>query len=103
MTGDDQMTAEELEEERANNEWFTREVFLPMARCVVRSLLAGNDAGCFDTEQYRQAWRAYLKRRLLRDAPAEPAMPVANAESHLRACGLVREVSPGVWVAKEGK
>lgn len=60
----------------------------------VKKLLAGNDAGCFSTEQYKEFYQ--------KSTWGSNALPMTNdvAEMHLRGLPeLVREVRPGVWAA----
>lgn len=66
---------------------------------VARSLLAGNDTGCFTTEQYKaayeqQAWTIPNKLPWVMEDGS------CLAVSHLRSIPqVVREVSPGVWLS----
>lgn len=59
---------------------------------VVGSLLAGNDAGCFSTEQYLAAYVRDI------DKGFPGIMDVELARKHLRSLPeYVREVRPDVW------
>jgi hypothetical protein len=65
-------------------------------RKVVSSLMAGNDAGCFTTQQYLDAYVRVIDR----ETPS--IMDLALAEKHLRSLGdEVREVRPGVWTTDQ--
>ncbi len=75
---------------------------------TVEALLAGNDTGCFTTEQYAAE---YIRQDhcSLGDSPErrvrEKDWWVKHhlAEKHLRSLpDLVREVKPGVWAAIGG-
>lgn len=61
---------------------------------AVRSLLVGNDTGCFTLDQYRRAYERI-------SGYDSSVWPISDdlATRHLRATGLVREVRPGVWAA----
>lgn len=68
-------------------------------RCrAVRRLLAGNDTGCFTTEQYQAA---YARESISSFGVGEYRWGDGLAEMHLQGTGLVREVSSGVWAALE--
>jgi hypothetical protein len=70
-------------------------------RCrAVRSLLAGNDTGCFTTEQYQAAYSRESNRAF---GVGEYRWCDGLADMHLRGTKLVREVSPGVWAGLEQK
>lgn len=60
-------------------------------RKVVRSLMAGNDVGCFTTQQYLNAWNRIVEKG------RASIMDLALAERHLRSLRRVREVRAGVW------
>lgn len=63
---------------------------------VVSDLLAGNDAQCFTTNQYAEAYR--------KGSFASDLIPLTTelAEIHLRSLpDLVREVRPGIWAPVE--
>ena len=64
-------------------------------RDVVAGLLRGNDAGCFSTAQYVEAYqKSVWKSEVI---PLQEALAV----KHLRGLPhLVEEVRPGVWRAK---
>jgi hypothetical protein len=92
-----ELTPEEREEFATDVEWFARNIFVPIRRAVVRSLLAGNDACCFSAEQYRDAYLKYGREKL---KFAGPMLAREGWEAvHLQSTGLVREAEPGVWVA----
>jgi len=78
--------------------WLYRNCILPMARLTVRTLLAGNDTGCFTTEQYRVAYNRVVSERL--KATDKLLMDAVVARRHLTDSGLVREAEPDVWAAK---
>lgn len=60
-------------------------------------LLAGNDTGCFSTEQYRQA---YESRYPIAGVTSEQLWAYITPDSHLRSIPqAVREVAPGIWAA----
>jgi hypothetical protein len=71
-------------------------VVLPLRREVVASLLRGNDALCFTTEQYALAYEREMDRRFQLVAMYGPREEWAKM--HLLSTGLVREHSPDVWV-----
>ena len=59
---------------------------------AAKACLAGNDTGCFTTEQYQQAYDRICKRDL--------GWPAGLAERHLRSIpNVVQEASPGIWRA----
>jgi hypothetical protein len=73
---------------------------------AAEALLAGNDTGCFTTEQYRQAFL----RRIYRNAGPEEMARVARFKDETQpgwgrrylewlrdAVRMVREVRPDVW------
>jgi hypothetical protein len=66
---------------------------------AAESLLAGNDVGCFSTEQYQ---KAYDRQAAKAGCPARLACQwrLGLVEMHLRSIPeLVREVRPGVWAS----
>lgn len=68
---------------------------------VVRTLLSGNDTGCFTSEQYLKLWK---ERRRVEELLLHDYIPPDLAEAHLRSLAdVVEEVSPGVWRMKEGR
>lgn len=103
MTDDEAYT----DDDREADEWFGRVVVLPFRRGIVHSLLAGNDCQCFSTRQYVVAYESAAARGWHRNFPDKPPPGVrwspGMAEMHLRSTGLVRELSPGVWVPVEIK
>ncbi len=63
---------------------------------AVKRLLAGNDTGCFTTEQYQRAYDAETAE-VFKTGLVLP-WPDGAAEKHLRSLAdLIREVRPGVW------
>lgn len=70
-----------------------------MRASVARALLAGNDVGCFTTEQYQAAYdRLFPLTAVAREVKWSHTSP----ERHLRSIPhVVREVAPGVWAAAE--
>lgn len=67
---------------------------------AVEKCLAGNDTGCFTTEQYQKAYDAEGDRTFSKTAPVVSRWSPGLAETHLRSMpDMVREVSPGVWGA----
>ncbi len=76
---------------------------LDIRRRVVASLLAGNDAGCFSTEQYKAEYERQQPMPKGYERPGiywklDPETDLARV--HLLSTGMVREVRPGVWAAK---
>lgn len=68
---------------------------------VIDALLAGNDTGCFTTEQYRAEYSRKMFPHFDSDS-LDLLWFHTKPESHLRSLpDLVREVSPGVWAAAE--
>ena len=84
-----------------NDSALLRLITRAMREGVVRTLLAGNDAQCFSTEQYQEAYdRQDNKHRPVRALLWKTNWTDGLAESHLRGMpDLVSEVSPGVWAA----
>jgi hypothetical protein len=67
---------------------------------VARSLLAGNDTGCFSTEQYRVAYERKNLAHLFEPDKLPLLWSALGPDGHLRSIpGEVREVSPGVWAS----
>lgn len=65
---------------------------MKMRRETVVSLMAGNDTGCFTTQQYLDRYVRVAQRGEV------GIMDLGLAEEHLRSLKrLVREVWPGVW------
>jgi hypothetical protein len=98
MSGEaeDELTPEEREQDAKDAAWFGRVVVLPIRRDIVRALLAGNDTGCFSTEQYQTAYLKHTREKL--NFTSLPYLEDWGAK-HLQSTGLVHEVAPGVWVA----
>ncbi len=71
-------------------------IFLAMRREVVRSLLRGNDVGCFSTEQYRDVYR----KKYPPPPPMTDTLTDNLARMHLEQCDIVQEVAPDVWKEK---
>jgi hypothetical protein len=76
---------------------------LDIRKRVAKSLLAGNDTGCFTTEQYKThycntAWKTAPPTVVRWQTNAGTCLAV----EHLRSIPeTVREVSPGVWAAAD--
>lgn len=87
-------------EKEREMEAFFGSLALAMRASIARGLLAGNDTGCFSTEQYATA---YHRRHPVGDLTPEQLWHYVTPESHLKSIpNVVREVAPGVWAAAEG-
>lgn len=81
-------------------------IFLVHRLGCARSLLSGNDTGCFTTEQYR---RRFIEREPI-DFPTWTTRiraKIVTTETALAHCrrlvarGFIREVKPDVWAPTE--
>lgn len=88
----------ETDEDREAAAWFYANVILVAVRAVAARLLRGNDAQCFNTEQFCEAYHRYGVEKL--KFSGDVRIGAAVAARNLRDCGTVREVEPGVWAAK---
>ena len=65
-------------------------------RKTLMALRQGNDAGCFTTQQYMDAWR-----KVINHGKGKPVLWPELAIKHLRDGNEVAEMRPGVWVFRE--
>ena len=79
-----------------------RLLYLTMEGEVIKSLMGGNDAQCFTTEQFadaRDEWCAKMTGSTREELGIEKA-PLDCSRGQLRSCALVTEVQQDVWTLK---
>lgn len=72
------------------------ELGMHQRRKVVHALLAGNDAQCFTTDQYAEAYHQICHKGELERKRFWIEWLTELAPKHLRSVGMV-EVNPGIW------
>lgn len=77
-----------------------RQLGMDNRRKTVRSLLAGNDAQCFTSEQYARAYHKLCHKDDPQYKDNWIKWLITLAPKHLKSVGM-REVSPGVWALPE--